>query len=314
MQKIDLVIWRESGCQPFAISAEGNSFSIACFIHLPCWVRNGWAQGLQNRIQAVLTHPAPAAALWMKPFTPPSWAPSPLFTSCCQAFILFMQPRKPRCNCTQPGLVKHTDQDKPVYLVSPWWPSPEMVWGMMIWDCWKKQKSLRPSCLWGSPHQSGLGRSTASLQPELPKRSLNGDPLWSPAAQHGDDTGGLWPRGCARCGLECHHLAEQGTESCTSGTGGSCAGCNYSIWHTGHCAGCWAAGAAWAWTNFGVIHGVNDAHSLQRRKKPFVLSSLFQDGFGLHLSNIIILSPVCINFCKLLPAVRVCTKVLCCIF
>lgn len=32
---------------------------------------------------------------------------------------------------------------------------------------------------------------------------------------------------CARCGLECHHLAEQSTESCTSGTGGSCGGCNY---------------------------------------------------------------------------------------
>lgn len=77
-------------------------------------------------------------------------------------------------------------------------------------------------------HQPGLGRSRASLQSELPKRSFEwGATVESHAIQHGEDTGGPWPVSYAHCGLKCHHLAEQSTESCTSGTCGSCGGCNY---------------------------------------------------------------------------------------
>lgn len=83
---------------------------------------------------------------------------------------------------------------------------------------------------WPNVSQVWAGAEPPPLRSELPKRSFKWGALVdsrAPAIQHGEDTGGPWPLRYARCGLECHHLAEQSTESCTSGMCGCCGGCNY---------------------------------------------------------------------------------------
>lgn len=71
--------------------------------------------------------------------------------------ILFIQPTQPQCNCTQSGLVKQTDQDYSIYLFSLCCPSPELVWGMTIWDCWQKQGSLGQAACGGNPTPARSG-------------------------------------------------------------------------------------------------------------------------------------------------------------
>lgn len=143
------------------------------------------------------------------------------FFSCSQGS------QQPRCNCTQSGLVKHTDQDKPVYLVNLWWPSLKWFGGRWFETAGKSKGAGGQAACGVTQRQN---RSSVSLESELPKWSFKWGATVEPRAvaiQHGEGTGGPRPVRYARCGLKCHHLTEQSTESCTSGTCGSCGGCNY---------------------------------------------------------------------------------------